>query len=124
MYIWPSSDMDFWKIENKGTEVVVKWSGNNFLDYKRLAYQFYGCGYKILEEVINDRLNNVKSDMWFLTGIFLIRHSLELGLKSLLCRVLSRKKDIQDTFKKCGHDVALLLKKYDEYLFFEIIPCI
>lgn len=114
LYIWPSSDMDFWKIENKGTEVVVKWSGNNFLDYKRLAYQFYGCGYKILEEVINDRLNNVKSDMWFLTGIFLIRHSLELGLKSLLCRVLSRKKDIQDTFKKCGHDVALLLKKYDE----------
>lgn len=114
MYIWPSSDMDFWKIENDDTKVTVKWSRDNFLDYKILAYQFYGCGYKIIEEVINDRLNNIKSDMWFLTGIFLIRHSIELGLKSLLCRVLSRKKDIQDTLKKCGHDVSSLLKKYDE----------
>lgn len=106
--------MDFWKIENNDTKVVVEWSRNNFLDYKRLTYQFYSCGYKILEEVINDNLNNVKSDMWFLTGIFLIRHSLELGLKSLLCRVLPQKKDIQDTFKNFGHDVASLLKKYDE----------
>ncbi|MBB1072300.1 hypothetical protein LMB63_10795 [Limosilactobacillus reuteri] len=114
MYIWPSSDMDFWKIENNDTKVVVEWSRNNFLDYKRLTYQFYSCGYKILEEVINDNLNNVKSDMWFLTGIFLIRHSLELGLKSLLCRVLPQKKDIQDTFKNFGHDVASLLKKYVE----------
>lgn len=114
MYIWPSSDMDFWKRENKDTEVVVNWSRDNFLDYKRLTYQFYDCGYKILEEVVNDRFNNVKSDMWFLTGIFLIRHSLELGLKSLLCKVLPRKKDIQDTFEKCGHDVSALLKKYNE----------
>lgn len=56
--------------------------------------------------------NNVKSDMWFPTGIFLLRHSLELGLKLLLCRVLPRKKDIQDSFKDCCHDVFMLFKKY------------
>lgn len=56
--------------------------------------------------------NNVKSDMWFLTGIFLLRHSLELGLKSLLCRVLPRKRDIQDSFEDCCHDVSMLFKKY------------
>jgi hypothetical protein len=50
--------------------------------------------------------------MWFLTGIFLIRHSIELGLKSLLCRVLSRKRDIQDAFEDCCHDVLMLFKKY------------
>lgn len=42
MYIWPSSDMDFWRRENKDTEVVVNCSRDNFLDYKRLTYQFYG----------------------------------------------------------------------------------
>lgn len=106
--------MDFWKIKNKGAEVAIKWSRDSFLDYKKLLYQFNDCGYKILEEVIQDRDNTDKSDMWFLTGIFLIRHSLELGLKALLCRVLPRNRDIQDAFEKCGHDVSLLLKKYDE----------
>lgn len=114
MCIWPSSDMDFWKIKNKGAKVAIKWSRDSFLDYKKLSYQFNDCGYKILEKVIQDRDNTDKSDMWFLTGIFLIRHSLELGLKALLCRVLPRNRDIQDAFEKCGHDVSLLLKKYDE----------
>lgn len=106
--------MDFWKIKNKGAEVAIKWSRDSFLDYKKLSYQFNDCGYKILEEVIQNGDNTDKSDMWFLTGIFLIRHSLELGLKALLCRVLPRNRDIQDAFEKCGHDVSRLLKKYDE----------
>lgn len=114
MCIWPSLDMDFWKIKNKGAEVAIKWSRDSFLDYKKLSYQFNDCGYKILEEVIQNGDNTDKSDMWFLTGIFLIRHSLELGLKALLCRVLPRNRDIQDAFEKCGHDVSRLLKKYDE----------
>lgn len=42
----------------------------------------------------------------------LLRHSLELGLKSLLCRVLPRKRNIQDSFEDCCHDVSMLLKKY------------
>lgn len=102
--------MDFWKIKNKGAEVAIKWSRDSFLDYKKLSYQFNDCGYKILEEVIQNGDNTDKSDMWFLTGIFLIRHSLELGLKALLCRILPRNRDIQDAFEKCGHDVSRLLK--------------
>ena len=56
--------------------------------------------------------DNVKSDMWFLTGIFLVRHSLELGLKALSCRVFSRKRDIENAFEECCHDVSMLYKKY------------
>lgn len=52
MCIWPSLDMDFWKIKNKGAEVAIKWSRDSFLDYKKLSYQFNDYGYKILEEVI------------------------------------------------------------------------
>lgn len=98
-WIWPASDMDFWKIDNKETSVKIKWSHNCFEDYKTLSYQFYKCGYKTFEEVIGSVHDNVKSDMWFLTGIFLVRHSIELGLKALLCRVLPRKRDIEDAFE-------------------------
>ena len=52
--------------------------------------------------------------MWFLTGIFLVRHSIELGLKALLCRVLSRKRDIEDAFEECCHDISELYKKYSD----------
>ena len=45
-WIWPASDMDFWKIDNKVTSVKIKWSHNCFEDYKTLSYQFYKCGYK------------------------------------------------------------------------------
>lgn len=112
VWIWPSEDMDFWKINGEKTAITIKWSKNCFEDYKELSYHFYECGYKTFIEVIESEHNNVKSDMWFLTGIFLLRHSLELGLKSLLCRVLPRKRDIQDSFEECCHDVSMLFKKY------------
>ncbi len=112
VWIWPSEDMDFWKINGEKTAITIKWSKNCFEDYKELSYHFYECGYKTFIDVIESEHNNVKSDMWFLTGIFLLRHSLELGLKSLLCRVLPRKRDIQDSFEECCHDVSMLFKKY------------
>lgn len=121
LWIWPSSDMDFWKIINERTSVTINWSHNCFEDYKNLTYRSYKCGYETFKEVIGSGHDNVKSDMWFLTGIFLVRHSLELGLKALLCRVLPRKRDIEDAFEECCHDVSLLYEKYtkaglEEYL--------
>lgn len=114
LWIWPSADMDFWKISDEETSVDIKWSHNCFEDYKELAYQFYECGYKTFDDVIESGYDNVKSDMWFLVGIFLLRQSIELGLKSLLCRVFSRKRDIQDAFEDSCHDVSMLFQKYSD----------
>lgn len=112
LWIWPSDNMDFWKIDKEATSVIIKWSRDCFKDYKLLAYQFYECGYKTFEEIIGSGHDNIKSDMWFLTGVFLIRHSIELGLKTLLCRVYSKKREIEDAFEACCHDVSLLFQKY------------
>lgn len=64
--------------------------------------------------MIDSGHDNPKSDMWFLASVFLVCHGIELGLKALLCRVLSRKKDVQDAFEECCHDVSMLLKKYSD----------
>ncbi|MBO4865737.1 MAG: hypothetical protein J5582_04095 [Ruminococcus sp.] len=114
MEIWPSSDMDFWNINDVVSTVTIKWSHDFFDDYKLLSFQFYECGYKTFDEVISSGDDNIKADMWFLTGIFLVRHSLELGLKALLCRILPRKKDIQEAFEECCHDVFMLYHKYSD----------
>ena len=94
LLLWPSEDMDFWKIESDEDIVTVKWSHNYFEDYKILSYQFFECGNRTFDEVIEDVNDNIKSDMWFLPGIFLIRQSIELGLKALLCRIYNKNKDI------------------------------
>lgn len=112
--IWPSADMNFWKIAKQTASVTIRWSHDCFEDYKNLAYRFYECGYKTFEEVVGSGDDNVKSDTWFLTGIFLIRQSLELSLKALLCRVYSKKRDIQDAFEKCCHDLSMLFQKYND----------
>ena len=65
LFLWPYKNMDFWKIENSENVVEIKWSHNCFEDYKNLALDFYDCGYKTFEEVINSGHDNVKSDMWF-----------------------------------------------------------
>lgn len=99
--------------KNENT-VAVTWSHQYFEDYKQLAYQFYECGYQTFVEVIGSGHDNIKSDMWFLVAIFLIRQSIELGLKSLLCRSLKRNSDIQKAFEECCHDVLELFKEYCE----------
>ena len=71
-----SSNMSFCKINSETTSIAIKWSHNCFEDYKVLAYQFYECGYKTFDEVIGNGHDTMKSDMWFLTGIFLVRQSL------------------------------------------------
>lgn len=112
VWLWPSEDMDFWKIINDDSIVNIKWSRDCFEDYKRLAFDFYECGYKTFVEVVSSGHDNIKSDMWFLPGIFLVRQGIELGLKSLLCKVCKHNKDIQDSFLECCHDVSMLFKKY------------
>ena len=110
--LWPSENMDLWEIKKATTLVEIKWTHNFFEDYKQLSYQYYECGYQTFLDVIKSGHDNIKSDMWFLIGVFLIRQSIELGLKALICRICSKNKDIQTAFEKCCHDVSLLFVEY------------
>lgn len=102
-----------WNIKNQEYVVEIKWSKNLFEDYKRLANEYARMGYLIFTEVIEGSPANVKSDMWFLPGIYLMRQSIELGLKALVCRVCDRKPDIQRVFEECCHDLSKLFSWYD-----------
>ena len=112
MWLWPAKDMDFWKIKNDEYKVTIQWSRNYFEDYKRLSYLFYECGYRTFAEVVESGHDNIKSDMWFLPGIFLLRQSMELGLKALVCRSHAKNNDIQNIFIECAHDLSSLLINY------------
>ena len=53
LFLWPYKNMDFWEIENSENVVEIKWSHNCFEDYRRLAIDFYECGYKTFKEMID-----------------------------------------------------------------------
>lgn len=110
--LWPNEKYDFYKIASEKDTVSVIWSHDFFEDYKRMANQLYICGLKTISEVLCNKTDNIKRDFWFLSGIYLIRHSIELGLKALICRISGKISEIQNEFKECSHDLSLLLCKY------------
>ncbi len=108
-----SKGMSFWNICYKNNLVEIKWSHIYFEDYKKLAVQYFECGYKLLIEIISSGHDNVKSNMWFFPGVFLLRQSIELGLKALLCRGYSKStyKELTKELQECKHDLSMLFQK-------------
>ena len=110
--LWPEKGRSIWEIRDTSFELEIKWQKKPYDDYKRLALNYYDCGYALFVDIINSDHDNVKTDMWFLSAIYLMRQSLELGLKALHCRVQTRNPDIQKVFLDCGHNLALLFNEY------------
>ena len=100
-YEMPSDEMDFWKINDNSHLISIKWTRNLSCDYQKMAEEFFRCGHSIFNEVIESGHDNIKSDMWFLPGIFMLRQSIELLLKSLICRVHMHKPEIQADLVEC-----------------------
>lgn len=110
---WPSKDMDFYKINNEEETVTIKWSNNHFKNYKFMADSFSKCGYQLFCDIIDDRNNSRKTDMWFLTAIFLVRQGIELGLKALVCKNYNTK-EIQGILMEYKHDISGIYSKVKE----------
>lgn len=113
-YEMPSDEMDFWKINDNSHLISIKWTRNLSGDYQKMAEEFFRCGYSIFNEVIESGHDNIKSDMWFLPGIFMLRQSIELLLKSLICRVHMHKPEIQADLVECKHNLYELYKRYEK----------
>ena len=120
-YEMPSDEMDFWKINDNSHLISIKWTRNLSCDYQKMAEEFFRCGHSIFNEVIESGHDNIKSDMWFLPGIFMLRQSIELLLKSLICRVHMHKPEIQADLVECKHNLYELYKRYKKKnLFFQM----
>ena len=109
---WPKVGHSMMATSNPQQTLRIQWSKNYFDDYKKLASDYAMCGTVVFTEVISSGHDNIKSDAWFLSGIYLLRHALELGLKALICRISQTTPDIQNAFLSCQHNLKTL---YDTY---------
>lgn len=108
----PEKEHSFLALRYPEYEVAIQWSKKPFEDYKSLAFDYACCGYVLLKEILNEQSDNVKQDCWFFAAIYLTRHSLELGLKALHCRVQPSKRNVQKIFEECGHNLTSLFDAY------------
>lgn len=109
---WPQSGQTLLDIINPAYSVHIKWRRNYFEDYRNLSFDYAKCGTVVLTEVINSEHDNIKADAWFLSGVYLLRQALELGIKSLICRIAPNTPFIQNAFLSCQHDLEQLFQIY------------
>ena len=57
--------------------------------------------------------DNIKSDMWFFPSMYLFRQGMELGIKALICALISNKARVQQIFLSCKHDLYMLFEAYE-----------
>lgn len=116
LYMMPDgSDFHFNEIKDENRVVYISWSKKEiYKSYEKMFYDFYKCGECLLNEICLEDEDYEKTDMWFLATLYLVRHSFELALKSLLLKEFNGKKDIIKT-----HDISSLFREYTK---FEKIP--
>ena len=112
MHFWPEVGRSINDIKYPEFVLKIEWTKNLFEDYKFLSENYAECGYSLLLEIVKDLDDNEKCDHWFLSAIYLMRQSIELGLKALYCRAETSKPKIQKVFLECKHDLSLLYKIY------------
>lgn len=114
-YVWVEKDKDIKKIVNEEMKIHIKWSKKPAEDYVKLSRQYMNAGYITLKEVIEvSHNNNIKYDMWFLPGVYMIRQAIELLVKAGLAVKGATKSELQNIFIANKHNVMELYNTYKD----------
>ncbi|MQS89722.1 hypothetical protein [Companilactobacillus mishanensis] len=111
--LFPQNNLDMFTILDDNNLLHLTWSHKLEEDYLEMADEYFMDGVKIMREVINSGHDNLKDDTWFLSGMFILRQSIELSLKTKLLFMLKgqNKMLIQNILKEYKHDVIGLYRK-------------
>jgi len=109
-YIWIKENHSFSDIFKRST--TIKWTEKPYIDFKSLSVAYFECARKICEEILENPDDNSKCDTWFFPAVYMFRQSLELLLKALICKEINRKREMEDVFESCKHNLWLLFGTY------------
>lgn len=114
-YVWIEKDKNIKDIVNEEMKVRVKWSKKTDEDYLELSRQYMNASYITLKEIIEGQHNNnIKYDMWFLPGVYMMRQAIELLLKAGLAVKGATKSELQGIFIANKHNVKELYNTFKD----------
>lgn len=112
-YVWIEKNKNIKCIMNEEMKIHIEWSKKPGEDYVRLSRQYMDTGYITLKEIIEKPHNsNIKYDMWFLPGVYLVRQAIELLIKAGIAINGATKSELQAIFLTSKHNVMELYKVY------------
>ncbi|MFV9552576.1 hypothetical protein [Algibacter sp. PT7-4] len=95
-----------------------KYKFNSYLGYNRDWWNYYGQYKNAIDELVNGIEKNIPIDTISLPLLFMIRHSIELGLKANILKLQEVNLTI-DKIKLGGtksHSIEILYNKFEEHL--------
>lgn len=115
-YVWVEKDKNIENIIDENMKILIKWSKKPSEDYAKLSRQYMDAGYITLKEIMEGPHNNIKYDMWFLPGVYMMRQAIELLVKSGIAIKGATKSELQEIFISTKHNVKGLHKIFkDKY---------
>lgn len=112
-YAWIEKDKNIKDIVNEDMKIHVKWSKKIDEDYLELSRQYMNASYITLKEIIEGKHNNnIKYDMWFLPGVYMMRQAIELLLKAGIAIKVASKSELQSIFIAYKHNVRKLYNTF------------
>ena len=85
--LWPIEGHSFYDINDTNFQVHIKWSKNIKKDYQKLSEEFFECGYKICEKIVDCGHDNIKSDMWFFPSIIQLAEKVSAIIRNGRCEI-------------------------------------
>jgi hypothetical protein len=101
------------EIENKNKHKFI-----SYLGYNRDWWNYYAQYKNAIDELVNGIEKNIPIDTISLPLLFMIRHSIEIGLKANILKL----EEVNPTIKKIqlggtkSHSIELLYNKFEEHL--------
>jgi len=117
--IWLIADSDFYDIKSPDTTHIT-WTNNIYDDFILMAESYFVCAHTTLLEIVNSGHDNMKSDMWFLPGVYMYRQAIELLCKALIIPIINNNHQITNAFTQYKHNTEALFKHYKSAL--PVIP--
>jgi len=99
-------------------ELKNKYKFNSYLGYNRDWWNYYGQYKNAIDELVNGIEKNIPIDTISLPLLFMIRHSIELGLKANILKLQEANPTIEE-IKLSGtksHSIEILYNKFEEHL--------
>lgn len=119
---WLAADSDFYDIKTPADTAHITWNNNIYDDFILMAESYFVCAHATLSEIVNSGHNNMKSDMWFLPGMYMYRQAIELLCKALIIPSINNNHQIANVFNQYKHNTEALFTHYKSAL--PVIPLI
>ncbi|AOW19387.1 hypothetical protein [Urechidicola croceus] len=105
------------EIENKN-----KHKFNSYLGYNRDWWSYYSQYKNAIDELVNGIENNIPIDTISLPLLFMIRHSIEIGLKANILKLQKVNPEIKEISLggTKSHSIEILYNKFEEHLILTI----